>query len=76
MNREERERQLGKGGIEMAENKEYEWLEITITASLRLERTWEVILPKPLLKQSHLELLPRNVLMALISPRMGTPQSF
>lgn len=32
LNREERERQLGKGSIEMAENKEQEWLEITITA--------------------------------------------
>lgn len=31
LSREEEERQLGKRSGEMAENKEYEWLEITIT---------------------------------------------
>lgn len=51
----------GKRSVEMAEDKECEWLEITITAWLRLEGTLEVILPEPLLKQSQPELLPRNV---------------
>lgn len=61
LSREVGERQLGKRSVEMAEDKECEWLEVTITARLRLEGTLEVILPEPLLRQSQPELLPRNV---------------